>query len=74
MPFLKGPDGKARTLRDPSGVDHVNTNEPASSVGTSSDQIGDVVYGSTYIYYCFAEYDGSSSIWKRKAYSADTWS
>lgn len=44
---------------------------PASAVGASGDIQGNVAFDSSYIYYCTANYDGSTSIWKRAAIS--TW-
>ena len=36
---------------------------PASLIGTTGDVPGMYAVDSTYYYYCFAEYDGSSTIW-----------
>jgi hypothetical protein len=41
----------------------VQTTPPISLVGTAGDQAGMYAYDSTYFYYCFANYDGSSIIW-----------
>jgi hypothetical protein len=39
---------------------------PISSLGSVGDQAGDVAWdGSTYFYYCTANYDGSADIWIR---------
>lgn len=46
---------------------------PGSSVGASGDQAGDLAFSGSYMYYCTANYDGSSNIWKRVAWSGDTW-
>jgi len=46
---------------------------PGTSVGVSGDQAGMVAFDSLYIYYCTASYDSSSNIWKRVAWSGDTW-
>jgi len=46
---------------------------PGTSVGVSGDQAGMVAFDSSYIYYCTASYDSSSNIWKRVAWSGDTW-
>lgn len=47
---------------------------PTTSRGAAGDQIGSVVFGPSYIYYCFQNYStGSSDIWKRIAWSNDTW-
>ena len=44
---------------------------PATSVGASGDTQGDIAFDDDYMYYCFGEYDGSSTIWKRTALT--TW-
>ena len=47
---------------------------PTTSKGVAGDAIGSVVFGSGYIYYCFDTYsDGTNDIWKRVAWSNDTW-
>ena len=44
---------------------------PATAVGSASDHLGDIAADADYIYYCTADYDGSTAIWKRAAIS--TW-
>jgi hypothetical protein len=39
------------------------TTPPTTLVGQIGDQAGWYAYDSTYFYYCFADYDGSSTIW-----------
>jgi hypothetical protein len=39
------------------------TTPPTTLVGKIGDQAGWYAYDSTYFYYCFADYDGSSTIW-----------
>lgn len=47
---------------------------PTSSVGVLGNKQGEVAYDSSYVYYCTADYtDGLSDIWKRQAWSTDTW-
>jgi len=46
---------------------------PATSIGSSGDYIGSVAFNSSYIYYCTANYNGVNNIWKRVAWSGDTW-
>lgn len=36
---------------------------PPTLIGVSGDEAGMYAYDSTYFYYCFADYDGSSTIW-----------
>ena len=38
---------------------------PTSSLGLAGDRPGMYSFDSTYYYYCYAEYDGSSDIWNR---------
>ena len=44
---------------------------PASAVGAAGDEKGDIAVDSNYIYYCTANYDGATSVWKRAAIA--TW-
>lgn len=45
---------------------------PSSSLGASGDKAEDIAFNSDYFYYCIADYtDGSSTIWKRVAWSID---
>lgn len=46
---------------------------PTTSIGQADDKQGMVVFSSSYIYYCTADYDGSTNIWKRLQWSVDTW-
>jgi hypothetical protein len=39
------------------------TSPPPTLVGSLGDSAGMYAYDSTYFYYCFADYDGSSTIW-----------
>jgi hypothetical protein len=39
------------------------TTPPATLIGALGDSAGMYAYDSTYFYYCFADYDGSSIIW-----------
>ena len=43
------------------------TNAPATSVGAVGDTLGDIAFNGSYMYYCTANYDGSTVIWKRAA-------
>ena len=44
---------------------------PFDATGDSGDKAGDIAVDSNYIYYCTADHDGSTNIWKRTALS--TW-
>jgi len=46
---------------------------PGSSIGVTGDLAGDIAFSGSYMYYCTANYNGSSNIWKRVAWSGDTW-
>lgn len=47
---------------------------PLSSVGLPNDSAGMIAFDSNYIYYCTVDYtDGTADIWKRVAWSGDTW-
>jgi hypothetical protein len=38
---------------------------PSTSVGAAGDTAGDIAFSNSYIYYCTANFDGSTVIWKR---------
>jgi hypothetical protein len=46
---------------------------PSTSIGQSGDKSGTFSGNTNYLYYCTANYDGSTNIWKRIQWSADTW-
>jgi hypothetical protein len=47
---------------------------PTSSKGSQDDEEGSVAFDGEYIYYCTQSYsDGQADIWKRVAWSNDTW-
>ena len=46
---------------------------PNTSIGDSTDVEGRIAFDSTYFYYCTANYNGTDNIWKRVAWSMDTW-
>lgn len=52
-----------------------NLSEPApsTSIGSPGDELGLIRADDTYVYYCSADYDGTTNIWKRVALSNDTW-
>ena len=43
---------------------------PTTLTGTSTDRQGDVALDDNYVYYCTADYDGSTQVWKKIALSA----
>lgn len=70
-------------IGNPEGVGQVDivgpkfrvfANAPTASTGAAGDQAGQIAFNGSYIYYCTADYsDGLSNIWKRLAWSGDTW-
>lgn len=48
-----------------------NGSPPATAIGAAGDLRGDIAADSDYIYYCTADHDGSTVIWRRAALS--TW-
>jgi hypothetical protein len=46
---------------------------PTSSLGQAGDTVNSVASNSTHFYFCHAPYDGTTHIWKRIAWSGDTW-
>lgn len=47
---------------------------PGTSKGAVGDKVGTLAFNSSYIYYCTADYTtGTPDIWKRVAWSMDTW-
>ena len=44
----------------------INTSQtPATDVGVDGDTMGMIAWDASYIYVCTADYDGSTSIWRR---------
>ena len=46
---------------------------PSTSIGAAGDKDGMIAFDATYMYYCTADYDGAADVWKRVAWSTDTW-
>lgn len=65
------PDGRLQFPAN--GYLNVSTTVPSSSIGSVGDKTGTVVFDSSHIYYCIADYDGATNIWKRVAWANDTW-
>lgn len=51
----------------------LNATVPTTSVGAVGDVAGFVAFDASYIYYCTGAYDSVTNIWKRVAWSGDTW-
>lgn len=52
---------------------NISANPPTTSKGVTGDTKGDIRANTTYIYFCSNNYDGTNNIWKRVAWSNDTW-
>jgi hypothetical protein len=52
---------------------YVRVNVPTSSLGVSGHVTGMVADDATYHYYCTANYNGSTHIWKRVTWTVGTW-
>jgi len=46
---------------------------PATSIGEPGTPIGAIAIDSNYIYYCVAEYDGFTDIWRRTPWAESSW-
>jgi len=46
---------------------------PNTSIGDTTDVEGRIAFDASYFYYCTANYNGTDNIWKRVAWSNDTW-
>lgn len=46
---------------------------PNTSIGSTDDKSGDLSFDNEYFYYCSSDWDGATDIWKRVAWSANTW-
>ena len=78
--FLRGVNGFGRTekrkgMNSYTFLARKSTDEniPSSSIGQRGDKEGDIIYGSSYIYYCSAKFNGVDNIWKRKAWTDASW-
>lgn len=56
-----------------SGTVLIDRPAPSTSKGAAGDRAGMVAFSSTYIYYCTADYDGTTDIWSRVALDATAW-
>lgn len=61
------------TLSSNTGKVKITGGVPATSIGVAGDQTGMVGFDGSYIYYCTADHDSTTNIWKRVAWSGDTW-
>ena len=49
------------------------TGTPATSKGVAGDRAGLISADASFMYYCKADYDGTTDIWVRQAWSGSTW-
>jgi hypothetical protein len=70
---IGNPEGGTTTEIASEKVIFLGQSVPASSIGVAGDSAGMVAFDLTYIYYCTGLYNGSLNIWKRVAWSGDTW-
>ena len=71
--FLGNPDVAHNRITTRLEVPFINAAVPTSSLGQEGDVVGRGAMTSGYIYYCTGTYDGTTHIWKRVAWSNDTW-
>ena len=71
--FVQDVDASADITAGGDRMRIVQSHTPASSIGVSGDTAGDFAFDGNYIYYATADYDGATNIWKRVAWSGDTW-
>lgn len=60
-------------VRAEAATPYISVPVPTSSLGQSGDVAGRVADNSTYHYFCTGTYDGATNIWKRVAWSNNTW-
>ena len=71
--FLGNPDVAHNRITTRLEVPFINAAVPTSSLGQEGDVVGFGAMTSGYIYYCTGTYNATTHIWKRVAWSNDTW-
>lgn len=71
--FIGNPDVPHNRITTRQEVPFINAAVPTSSIGQEGDVVGRGAMTNGYIYYCTGTYDGTTHIWKRVAWSNDTW-
>jgi hypothetical protein len=56
-----------------SGARIIGATPPLTSKGNVGDIVGKIAFDASYLYYCFATFNGSTDIWKRMPWDAGTW-
>lgn len=70
--IILNPNGTGYLIVDSNTI-QVQPRTIASSIGDPGDLEGMIVFDSNYQYYCTADYDGSTSIWRRTAWAESSW-
>ena len=65
------PSGSGKVTVEDDSVSIAVSKTVTNAVGASGDTMGMVAWDADYIYVCTADYDGSTSVWKRSAIA--TW-
>lgn len=65
------PSGSGKVTVEDDSVSIAVSKTVTNAVGASGDTMGMVAWDADYIYICTADYDGSTSVWKRSAIA--TW-
>ena len=77
LPGQTGNSGKYLTTNGTSAswatLTYTAVSAPITSLGQVDDKVGMYAFDATYAYYCTANYDGITNIWKRVGWSGDTW-
>ena len=70
--IILNPNGTGYLIVDSNTI-QVQPRTVTSSIGDPGDIEGMIVFDSNYQYYCTADYDGSTSIWRRTAWAESSW-
>jgi type V secretory pathway adhesin AidA len=69
--LIPTPGGTGKVVVQDNSVSIAVSKTVTNAVGASGDTMGMVAWDADYIYVCTADYDGSTSVWKRSAIA--TW-
>lgn len=61
------PNGAGKVVIVDDSVTINSSKTPITAAGSAGDEYGMIAWDSNYIYVCTADYDGSTSIWRRAA-------
>jgi hypothetical protein len=71
--FIGNPEENENRLATYGALPFITVAAPASSIGIEGHVLGLGAITNSHIYYCTGTYDGTTHIWKRVAWSNDTW-